>query len=88
MQEAAAQSDNLGRVSTKLGTSILEFCRQRFAGESLFRMSELTSCISAHQPVAPDSPGRILRYLRSQGLVSYVVVNRAQSLYRLTGVRA
>jgi hypothetical protein len=37
--------------------------------------------------VAPDSPSRILRELRKQGRVDYIVVNRAASLYRVVAVR-
>ncbi len=83
----AEQLENLERVSTRLAAHILQFCRERFAAAPTFHMAELTSKITAHQIVAPDSPGRILRNLRSRGLVSYVVVNRARSLYRLTAVK-
>jgi hypothetical protein len=36
--------------------------------------------------IAPDSPGRIMRELRLRGKLDYVVLNRRQSLYFLTGV--
>lgn len=36
--------------------------------------------------VAPDSPGRILRELRLEGRLNYVVINRRDSLYQFRPV--
>lgn len=49
-------------------------------------MADLTSYVSERSTIAPDSAGRILRDLCKRKVVGYLVVNRAQSLYRLTGV--
>lgn len=38
------------------------------------------------EAIAPDSPGRILRQLRQQGVLNYAVVSRRQSLYRVVPV--
>ena len=37
--------------------------------------------------IAPDSPGRILRELRLNGRLDYVVLNRRQSLYQFRARR-
>ena len=37
--------------------------------------------------VAPDSPGRILRQLRQQKLLNYMIVSRGRSLYRMKPVK-
>jgi hypothetical protein len=82
----AVQAEHLERVSTRLSALILTFCRERLASQGSFHMFELTSWIADYLAVAPDSPGRILRDLRSKGSLSYVVVNRSQSLYQLIAV--
>jgi len=38
--------------------------------------------------IAPDSPGRILREMRLEGKLNYVVLNRRQSLYQFREVLA
>lgn len=83
------QQQNLGRVSKRLGRSIMTFCRAAFSSrEGLFRMEQLVEYVRLSAGiVAPDSPSRILRQLRAQGRLDYVVVNRAASLYQLTSVQ-
>jgi hypothetical protein len=50
-------------------------------------MEELREFLSAARiAFAPASPDRILRQLRQQGALDYVVVNRAASLYLITRV--
>ena len=78
---------NLERVSNNISQIVADFCRRRFReGRSEFRMTDLTSYVSARSAIAPDSAGRILRDLRKRKVVGYTVVNRAQSLYKLTEV--
>ena len=77
---------NLQRVKDRIGDVVWRFCKAR-VGRS-FHAETLVRHVMAFTPkCAPDSPSRILRDLRKAGAVSYVVVSRAQSLYRVTGVR-
>ncbi|MCB7130325.1 MAG: hypothetical protein J3T61_12400 [Candidatus Brocadiales bacterium] len=72
------------RVRSRIGSLILEFCRQN----KTFFMEELRSYVGRNLVgcIAPDSPGRILRQLRQQGELNYKVVLRRQSLYRVVPV--
>jgi len=80
----STQSQELERVSSRIGAAILEFCRGR-SGET-FHADELRQhvwrCVGS---TAPGSADRILRDLRQRGLVRYVVVSRRDSLYRVEG---
>lgn len=72
------------RVRVRIAAAILDFARHRtreFFMDDLRRYILLTVGI-----VAPASPDRILRDLRQRGLLSYIVVDRKRSLYRITGV--
>lgn len=79
-----SHAENLARVSRSIGAVVLEFCAARIGCE--FHMGELLSFVRLHCEIAPDSPSRILRTLRQEGLLSYSVVSRAKSLYRVDGV--
>ena len=69
------------RVYEKIAELIMAFSRLH-AGEQ-FHVEELRVFVRGHLPlIAPDSPGRILRELRLQGRLDYVVINRRQSLYQ------
>ena len=76
------QPEQLERVSERIGSAIVGFCRSR-VGQT-FHADELrqnvTACVGA---VAPESANRVLRDLRKRGAVAYEVVNRAKSLYRV-----
>lgn len=81
-----SQDANLRRVSDNIGDFIWRFCKARVG--RLFHAADLVAHVIAFLPMtAPDSPSRILRLLRRQQRVDYVVVDRARSLYRVTGVR-
>ncbi len=81
------QQVNLDRVSGNIARIVADFCRGRLDdGRAEFRMVDLTTFVNARSTIAPDSAGRILRDLRRQKVIDYTVVNRAQSLYRVTGV--
>ena len=74
------QAENLAKIS-KL---ICEFCDAKLSTDPNFHMEELLRFVKEREPsVAPDSPGRILRQLRQQGVVNYEAVNRRDSLYAL-----
>jgi hypothetical protein len=70
-----------GRVYGKIAPLIMQFYRdhsgQRFHVEQLRRYVESTT-----PDIAPDSPGRILRELRLEGKLNYVVLDRRASLYQ------
>jgi hypothetical protein len=79
------QREQLERVTTRIQSAVLAFCRARVGHE--FHMDTLFHFVHSHTGhAAPDSAGRILRLLRQEGLVGYEVVNRRQSLYRVTAV--
>ena len=80
-------SADLTRVRGTIGAAIRDFCRARLGGT--FHAAELREYVARScGPAAPDSAGRILRELRKDGVVSYVVEDRSASLYRVTGVEA
>lgn len=81
------QQAQLTRVTGALASSILRFCRARLAtGRAEFFATELREfCDGAHQS-APGSPDRVLRALRRDGILDYVVVSRKDSLYKLLRV--
>ncbi len=73
------QAEELQRVTIRIGKAILEFWVR--AGD--FYAFELQAYI-LHRcgNVAPASADRVLRELRKQGRLNYVVLNRRKSLYR------
>ncbi len=83
------QEQNLERVSKRIAASIETFCRDVLTTmPHRFRMEDLLSHVRRDVGViAPDSPSRILRQLRSKGQIDYVVVDRAASLYQLFPVQ-
>ena len=82
------QQVQLTRVTGAIGKEILTYLRRRFAsGFTQFHADDLRGAVACHTVTAPDSAGRILRQLRRSGVVSYEVVDRRRSLYRLLAVR-
>jgi hypothetical protein len=79
------QTENLTRVKSRIAGAVVEFCRSRL--RSKFTMTELVAFVVAAVGGAPDSPSRILRELRREGVVDYEVVSRAQSVYFVGAVR-
>ncbi len=75
--------EELERVKSSLAAPI---CRAliRFRKEGgEFRSEQLYEAVRAEVPCAPASVDRILRALRDSGEVSYAVLNRRESLYRV-----
>jgi hypothetical protein len=69
------------RVYSRIASAILTFANDH-AGE-MFHVEQLRRYVRSRDlEVAPDSPGRILRELRLEGRINYVVINRRQSLYQ------
>jgi hypothetical protein len=81
------QSENLIRVSGAISKAIIGFLRARLNnGTPEFFADELRQWVSCSLSVAPGSADRILRDLRKAGRVSYRVINRPKSLYRVESV--
>lgn len=76
------QAAQLARVSANLGDRIVEFCRAR-VGQT-FRAAELHAACAGSAPASAD---RVLRALRREGRIGYVVESRSGSLYRVEFVR-
>lgn len=83
--DRSRQQKEIGRVSTRIAAAIRSFCRKRLqAGPTTFHADELREWVRLKVgQVAPDSPGRILRQLRQRGEISYELVSRSGSEYRL-----
>ncbi len=74
----------LQRVSVRLASLILDFCKNNVGAYNHFYMEALRSYIFRHGVTcAPASPDRILRDLRRRGQVNYKVVRRDKSLYQV-----
>jgi hypothetical protein len=77
--------DERERVYARIAGTILQFASEHPAGT--FHVEELREYVTALVPgIAPDSPGRILRLLREEGKLNYVVISRAASLYQFRSV--
>jgi hypothetical protein len=84
--EYAEQRDELERCTSRLSKAVLAFCRSHVGEE--FRADDLRAYVAqVCGASAPDSASRVLRDLRARGLVSFEVVNRRASLYRLEAAK-
>jgi hypothetical protein len=73
------------RVYSKIAPLIMAFYRAN-SGRT-FHAEELQRYVLAYAPdTAPASPDRILRLLREQGKLDYVVLDRRASLYLFKAV--
>jgi hypothetical protein len=73
----------LVRVGDRLDHHVLAFARERVG--RTFHLDELRAFVVERAgAVAPESAGRILRSLRARRALSYSLVNRARSEYRVT----
>lgn len=87
--EETQQQQELDRVTKSVGAEIIAFFQNRLTrGRPEFRAHELRTWVYSVVTCAPASPDRVLRNLRQQGKVSYELVSRPLSLYRVTGVAA
>lgn len=71
--------ESLKRVRSKLESEVIYFWELRRIGET-FHMHDIGDFINFE--CAPDSPGRIMRLLKREDVIDYVVVSRKDSLYR------
>lgn len=84
-QGANEQQRQLGRVTARIAPAVLAFCRTRWHRNKRFHMTELQRHVADNVTgTSPDSPSRILRHLRRQGVIDYEVENRRDSRYLLT----
>ncbi len=81
------QAEHLNRVAGRIGHIVREFCCVVGVGGE-FHADELRAFVIRASGAAPASPDRILRLLRADGTIDYVVVNRRASLYRVTSLKA
>lgn len=77
------QQENLERVISAIGITVLKFCRDRGVNGT-FHARDLHEHVG--DGVAPASADRILRHLRRLGWVDYEIINRRASFYRVTSV--
>jgi len=79
------QSAEIKRVRDLIEPAVLDFvARVRALPPPCFFGSELEEDVRAKTNCTPGSPTRILRLLRAEGAVAYVVADRSRSLYALT----
>ena len=77
---------HLASVRQRIGPFILEWCAARLERAPEFRADDLRRAVHAELGCAPGSADRILRTLRQSGELSYSVVSRSRSLYRIEWV--
>lgn len=77
-----SQDEQLARVGTKIGPTVLAFCGLN----EYFHAAQLRAYVVQETQVAPASPDRILRALRQKGLLDYEVLDRRASFYRVKRV--
>jgi len=82
--DAQDQVANLERVKSNLLKHVLDFCRNEVL--LYFTIRQLVKYCMVRTDCSPESPSRILRNAKEDGLVNYKCVNRAQSQYRLNYV--
>lgn len=80
------QSQQITRVADSIGDVVQQFCRNAQAKGGQFHAQELRDYVATEATTAPASPDRILRLLRSQGRINYIVKDRRASLYEITWV--
>jgi hypothetical protein len=69
-------------VAARITSAIIDFCAERMGGQ--FHADELRQYVSLTVgSCAPGSADRVLRHLRQCGVIDYVCINRARSLYLL-----
>lgn len=77
------QQREIERVTSRIGREVLAFVK-RVGVNGTFHAADLHDAVVT--VAAPASADRILRLLRQQGAVDYIVVSRSESLYRVTKI--
>lgn len=78
------QDTQLARVNSRIAEHVVAFLAE-VGGVGTFRAADLQQYVSDRMTAAPGSADRILRKLKRDGLIDYVVLNRRGSLYRFDG---
>lgn len=79
------QSAQIARVESRVAEHIRAFLAS-VGGVGTFRARDLQAFVAEKIPgSAPASADRILRKLKREGVIDYVVLNRGESLYRFDG---
>lgn len=77
----------LQRVTDSIGDVVMEFFKNHVqAGNMTFHAQELRDYVWEHVTTAPASPDRVMRALRADGVLSYDLVSRRKSEYRINWV--
>lgn len=79
------QTQQLNRVAATTKDAILEFYNQRVSScDDTFTADQLRFYVQNNVVggVSPSSADRVLRLLRQQNKINYIVLNRGKSLYR------
>lgn len=84
MSTGDTHPENLERVAARMSPAVKQFCREhkRFHADELRRY--VIRVLGIHAPASAD---RILRLLRQQHELDYVVLSRRESLYETLWVR-
>jgi hypothetical protein len=81
------QTQQLNRVAATTKEAILDFIKQRLAdteNNGAFTADQLRFYVNNNVVggVSPSSADRVLRMLKQQNKIMYIVLNRGRSLYR------
>ena len=79
------QDEQITRVRNAIGDCVFAFC-EKIGIDAQFHAEDLHHYVKNRHGGAPASADRILRLLRREGQLDYVVVDRADSLYRVTSL--
>lgn len=82
------QAHEIKRVRRNIGGLVMQFCLNVWDGPQEFYMSDLEAYVREFdQHSTPGSAGRILRMLRKEGRVDYVILRRSDAHYQLTAIK-
>lgn len=81
--KAAEQKEQLARVNERIGALILDFYNKHGHGY-VFTLHEITLFVMKQVVCSPTSPYRIMSSMKTAGIISYTVIDRSQSQYRIS----
>lgn len=79
------QEDQLGRTSNALAPIIASYYEEYGIGHE-FTLHAITLHVMQQVVCSPTSPYRVMAEMKKNGQLNYVVLNRAQSLYKIVEV--
>ena len=86
------QARELDRLRRAIKLHVFDFCQTRFLFRMEFHMHEMTEHVAkellsdGQRPPAPESVARIFRDLGQRGAVTYTLLSRRHSEYRIDAV--